>query len=103
MRLCRSNTASVSDRISCINAAISSPRDLDAMICLWSSVFNSVSRFNSSSRRRASSLYLRSSSESGLNSDVDSGSVDVSHVMAVGLLLSVTKNREREEERELIG
>jgi len=53
-------------------------------------VFSSVSRLSSSSSRRASSLYLRSSSESGSNTDVDSGSVDVSKVMAVGLDLSVT-------------
>ncbi len=53
-------------------------------------MLSSVSRLSSSSRRRASSLYLRSSSESGSKADVDSGRVDVSRVMAVGLDLSVT-------------
>lgn len=50
----------------------------------------SVSRWSSSSRRRASSLYLRSSSASGSNAEVDSGRVDVRRVIAVGLDLSVT-------------
>lgn len=42
-------------------------------------------------RRRASSLYLRSSSASGSNAEVDSGRVDVRRVIAVGLDLSVTE------------
>ena len=45
-------------------------------------------------RRRASSLYLRSSSASGSNAEVDSGRVDVRRVIAVGLDLSVTEDEE---------
>ncbi len=49
-------------------------------------------------RRRASSLYLRSSSVLGVKAEVDSGRVEVRRVIAVGLDLSVTEEREREEE-----
>ena len=45
-------------------------------------------------RRRASSLYLWRESVLGVKAEVDSGRVEVRRVIAVGLDLSVTGERE---------
>mmetsp|Transcript_19895 Transcript_19895/g.47820 ORF Transcript_19895/g.47820 Transcript_19895/m.47820 type:complete len:221 (+) Transcript_19895:97-759(+) len=91
MRLCLSKTASVSECKSCIIATISSFLDLDALIDFWSSVLRSFSLFNSSSRTRASSRSLVRSLVLASYLTVDSGRVDSIHVIAIGLVLSVTK------------